>query len=810
MLKNYLTTAIRGLIKHKEYSLINILGFSLGLASVFVILLFVNEELNFDRFHSNKDRIYRINIAVTNPQSGEVSKRAVGPYRLAKELKPDFPDIPHIIRFASRGRELVQYKDKIFYEEELVFVDPDVFTVFTFPLLQGDPALALKEPYSVVITEEIATKYFGEEQPIGKTITFRDNDFKVTGIMEPLGKKPLAPTQFNFNMLVSLNAAEQLFSRIVLENWGEGSSETFVLLPEGKDPDDYQQRLAAFVESKLGSWAQFSPRLELQPLTKIYLYSQDIASFVAGGDIIYVYSFSAIALFILIIACINYMNLATARSANRAKEVGLRKVVGAQRFQLIGQFLSESIVLAILAFIFAVILVIFSLPFFNGIANTELTIDIVENGTKIFGLFFITLVVGLLAGSYPALFLSAFKPTSVLSGALKSGVKGAKFRKLLVTFQFTISIFLIVVTIVVNKQIEYARKLKLGFNKENLILLEGNPQSFRMKFDQFRTVLLNHPNILNASASSRVPPGRLRSNIGTRPEGVSEDQRVGMQTVWTYFDFIETMGFEIAAGRSFSRDYSTDGNSAFILNEAAVTRIGWTNESAIGKTFGSSEIKDWDNGQWEHKNGQVIGVLKDVHFESVHQKIVPTVYFIAPQMAWSYVIRIGPDNISETLDFIEKKWTEFNPEEIFLYSFVDERFGNLYRTEERQGRIFRVFEVLVIMVACLGLVGLASFTAEQKTKEVGIRKVVGASVNNIFFLISKEFAVLIFIAFLISSPIAWYFMDNWLQNFAYHTSLHPTVFLLAGFLSLIIFWVTVSYHTIQVALTNPADTLSHE
>ncbi|MCG8603430.1 ABC transporter permease [bacterium] len=806
MIRNYLKTAFRSLLKYKEYSLINIMGLSIGMACVILILLFVREELSFDAFHANKERIYRINISTTNPRTGNVNRRAIGPYRLAKELKPDFPDIPNIMRFSPQGRSLVQYEDKRFYELGLAFVDPEVFEVFTFPLLHGNPSTILDEPYSVVISEEIGKKYFGAEVPVGKFLTFRGNDFKVTGVLDRMPGN----TQFQFNMFASMNCAEQVFSRIVLENWGEGSCETFVMLPDDQHTQDYEKRLATFIGSKLEGWHQFSPQLELQPLSDLYLRSQDVVTFSSGGDITYVYTFSAIAMFILVIAGINFMNLATARSANRSKEIGLRKVIGAQRTQLVWQFLSESVVLSILSLVLAVLLVAISLPAFNSLAGKELTINVFQNSSLLLSLSALALFVGIVAGSYPALFLSAFQPISVLAGALQRGVKGGTLRRILVTFQFAVSIFLIVVTAVVYSQLEYASNLKLGFDKEHIVLLRGTPTAMRAKYDQFRTELLSNPNILNAAGSSRVPPGRLSSQISTRPEGVPEDERVGMQTVWTDFDFLETMGLELAAGRSFSRDYPTDAMSAFILNEAAVKRIGWTNETAIGKAFGSAEIRDWTSGQWENRDGYVIGVLKDFFFESLRKQIVPTVYFVAPYMAWNYVIRIHPQNIPETLDFIEEKWNAFNPNQPFLYSFVDEQFDNLYRAEQRQGKIFGVFATLAILVACLGLVGLASFTAEQRTKEVGIRKVLGASIGNIILLISKEFSWLVLIGFIVAAPIAWYFMSGWLQEFAYHISLGLGVFFLAGLASLVIAWLTVSYQATKVALTNPANALRYE
>lgn len=806
MFKSYFKIALRNLMKHKAYSIINVLGLGIGMACVFLIFLFVREELSFDQFHENKDRIYRLNFSTTNPETGVETIRAIGPYRLAKELAVDFSDIPALIRFAPQGRELILHEGERTWEEGLCFVDPQVFEVFTFPLIKGDPAKVLNEPFSLVISEEIAEKYFDEKDPVGQTLRFQDHDFKITGVMR---KTPDA-SQFPYNMYASMLAGPQLFSRIVLENWGEGYCETYAFLPEGMGPTDYTDRLSAFIDVKLEAWKRAFPKILMQPLPEIHLHSKNISTYIPGGDITYIYAFTAIALFILIIACINFMNLATARSANRAKEVGLRKVVGALRVQLTGQFLSESTLLAVLSFLLALTLSVVSLPLFNAISGKTMEIGVFYNAPLLAGLLAMSILVGLLAGFYPALFLSAFKPVVVLSGLAKRGVKGGWLRKGLVIFQFAVSIFLIVATAVVSRQLNYSRNIRIGFDKEQLVQLSGTPLSLRLQYEQFRAELVTHPNVINGGGSSRIPPERLRSSLTARPEGVPEDQWRGMQTIWADFDFIETMGFDIVTGRSFSREFATDAASAFILNEAAVNHIGWTNETAVGKAFGSMEIRDWDKGQWERKDGHVIGVLKEFHFESAHQMIKPVVYFIAPYMAWKYVIRIKPDNIPETLKFIESKWDQFVPDQPFVFQFVDENYDRLYRNEERQGQLFGAFAALAIFIACLGLVGLASFTAEQRTKEVGIRKVLGASIPQIMIMISREFSLLVVAAFVIAAPIAWHIMNGWLLEFAYHIRLSIWLFFFTGGLALIVTWITVGFQAAKVAMSDPVKTLRYE
>lgn len=806
MLKNYFKTALRNLWRYKGYSLINLLGLAIGLACVMLIILYVRSELSYDRFHENKDQIYLLTLQTTNPQNGETTMRAIGPYRLAKELEVDFPDFPEIIRIAPQGREGIEIGDKSYQEEHVAFVDDGVFETFTFPLVKGDPKTVLQDPYSVVITPAVAQKYFGSDDPMGKVLRIREADFKITGIMEAIPET----SQFDFDILISMNCAPQVFSKIVLENWGEGYVWTFVKTQENKMPEDYQSRLQSFTDVKLEAWKAASPRINMHPLKDLYLDSGTILGWIPGGDRTYVLAFSFIAAFILLIACINFMNLATARSGIRAKEVGLRKVVGAERSQLVIQFLSESIVLALICLVLALSLVKWSLPLFNNLADRSIQFGLMENVPLLGTFLLLAVIVGMLAGSYPALLLSGFTPINVLSGNISEGFKGTSLRKILVTFQFAISIFLIIITGIVYLQIKYCSELDVGFDKSHLLVINGTPLEMRGRYDQFRNELMSNPKIENAAASSRVPPGRLSSSLRARPEGVPEDQQRGMQTVWTDYDFIETMGFELSSGRSFRRDFPADATTGFVLNEAAVKEIGWTNEEAIDKTFGSSEIRDWDDGQWENRDGKVIGVLKDFHFESLKQEIIPTVYFIAPYMAWNYVVRIKPNDISGTIAFIENKWKEFNPDTPFEYTFVDENFSELYRNEERQGKIFGIFSGLAIFIACLGLIGLASFTAERRKKEVGVRKVLGASSLNLVLLLSREFAWLVIIAFIIAAPVGWIIMQRWLEDFAYQVTVGPGIFIVSGLFALFIAWITVSTQTARAAFSNPVKVIRNE
>ena len=805
MLRNYIKIAFRNLWRHRTYTIINILGLAIGMACVMLILLYVQSETGVDKFHANKEDIYRLNIQATNPQTGEVMERAIGPYRLAKEMAVDFDDMT-LSRFTVRGREGIIVNEVEYSEDALAFVEPNVFDVFTFPLLKGDKATALEDPYSVVLSESAAQKYFGDADPLGQTMEIRERDFSVTGIMADIPDN----SQLKFDVLVSLNCAEDVFSRIVIENWGEGSSWTFAMT-DGKRPEQYEKRLADFVGVKLEEWSNFSPKIVMQPLPELYLHSKDISTGgPPGGDIVYVYAFSFIALFILIIACINYVNLATARSSLRAREVGLRKVVGAQQKQLVGQFLSESTILAFTALALGLTIAALALPYFNQLAGKEMALNALFDTSMLGWLLLITLFVGVVAGAYPAVVLSGYKPIGTISGSINRTLKGVGLRKGLVTFQFATSIFLLIVTAVVYQQLSYCANLDLGFDRDHIVLVQGTPLEMRGSYDQFRTELLSNPQVVNSAASSRVPPGTLSSSLRARPEGVPEDEQRGMQTVWTDYDFIETMGFEMASGRSFSRDFPADAQTGFIINEAAAQDIGWSLDEAINKTFGSSEIKDWDGGQWEERDGRVIGVLKDFHFESLKEEIIPTVYFIAPYMAWNYVIRIRPERVDETINYIEGVWANHNPGIPFEYTFVDENYAELYDTEQRQGRIFALFAGLAVFIACLGLIGLASFTAERKKKELGVRKVLGASSFGLVVLLSKEFTWLVGIAFLVAAPLSWYVMDNWLQDFAYRMQLGIAVFAFAGIVSVLLAWVTVAMQTARTAYRNPVDALRYE
>jgi putative ABC transport system permease protein len=809
MLKSYVTLALRNLMRHKGYSLINIAGLSIGMTCCVLMLLLVQDEWSYDRHHQNANRIYRLAIQVQNPQTGEFRQRIMGPYRLGEALRTDVPDLAWV-RFNHR-EETLSYGEKQFAENRFFLADPNVFDVFTFPLMKGDPHTALDDPFSVVITEATAKKYFGSEEAMGKVLVLGgDHHLTVTGVLEDRPEN----IHFRFDLLGSMKAAPLLFNRLRLENWSEGSVYTYALLPPNKTVDDLSAVLQGLVDKHLGNETvtRQHASIVLMPLTDIHLYSHSRSEIEANGDIVYVYAFSAIALFVLLIACINFMNLATARSAARAREVGLRKVVGASRPQLIRQFLAESTLLSVLAMLLSLAMVELALPWFNGFVEKDLRMNYFDNPTAILGLVCIALFVGIVAGSYPALFLSHFQAVTVLKGTFRSVRSGVVFRKVLVGFQFAISTFLLIATGIIYDQITYARHIKLGYNTETVIALPSIPEGSRRNFESIKKVWLAHPGLRALALTSHFPSGRLGSNIPTQPEGIAEGQGPPMATVWVGYDFFETLGMSFSAGRVFSAEHTTDESSAFIVNEAACRELGWTASNAVGRSFGSQYLENWSDGRWKNRKGQIIGVVRDVYFESLKEPIKPMVFFLEPYMAWGVIASIQTANTDETIAFIKQKYLELYPEESFNfeYVFLDDRFDHLYRAEEKHAQIFGVFALLAIFVGCLGLFGLAAFTTEQRTKELGIRKVLGESGTGVIALLSKDFAKLILISNVFSWPAAFWVMNHWLQNFAYRIDLRVSTFLMGSALALVIALVTVGYQSIRAAIANPVVSLRYE
>lgn len=808
MLKNYFKIALRNLRKNPVYSFINIFGLALGMGVSILILLYVHYELSYDRYHEDSDRIVRVSREWFN-QNGETSLHLghVAP-PFGPLLEQDFEGtVEEAVRFFQVS-PLLRYEDKSFVENRFFFTDAEVFDVFSWEMLQGDPSTALTYPDGIVLTESAAQKYFGNEDPMGKALEFEAQgntfQFQVNGIVEDVPSN----SHFQFDFLASMEPVVQFYGGVeeMMQNYGSNNFATYLLLPEGYDYQQLQTQLPEFIDrhmaaSQHGVKASQGTQLNLWPLTDIHLHSNLDSEIEANGNIEYVYLYTAIALFILLIACINFMNLSTARSAKRAVEVGLRKVVGADRGSLVRQFIGESMILSIFALGGAVVLVSLILPYFNDFLDISLSFNIWQNATQLLGLVGVVLFVGLVAGSYPAFFLSGFQPAQVLKGSFKAEDAHQRFRSVLVVAQFTISIALIACMSVVYNQLDYMRSKDLGFNKDNIVVLPTSDQ-ITANYENIRQRLLSHSGIINVSISSRVPSGRLLDSQGTQAEVNGELQQINTRIadIHVSHNFMETFEIELAAGRDFDINLASDSTEAFILNEAATRAIGWQSpEEAIGKEF-----------RYGGRSGRIIGVTHNFNFESLHQPVVPIVFLIPQNRINNVAVKIYDNMRTETLDFLEEQWASLRSGYPFSYYFVEENFNRQYDSEERLGQIFGYFSLLAVIIAALGLFGLASFTAQQRIKEIGIRKVLGAKISQIIMLLSQKFTILVLIAFALAVPIAWIAMSQWLQGFAYRIDISIWSFLMAGGLALIVAWLTISYQSIKAALMNPVESLRTE
>ena len=791
MIRNWLKTALRIQRKSKVYSFINIAGLSIGMACCILITLYVRDELGYDKFHKKSDRIAR--VFSMEFDNGEWKNDAGTPDLLGPALAKEFPEIAGYVRFFHPpwiDKWPIFVNDRCFYEENLFFADASIFEVFTFPLVLGDHETALKELNSIVLSEETARKYFGQEDPMGKVLTIDNRvEAKVTGVARNVPRN----SHFRFDLLVSFASNPEKWA---LNNWRTHNFYTYVLFQQKSDPLEFGDKLAAFVRKHFGDVK--SEKLALQPLTDIHLHSRNIQYEMAddNGDAVYVYVLSAVAIFILLIAGINFMNLTTARSAGRAKEVGLRKVIGADRKNLIKQFLGESLVFSFLAALLALALVQSFLPAVNHLTNKDLSL--IQSHPILIGLFLIGLaaLVGILAGSYPAFFLSAFRPAGVLRGRFGTGSRGILFRRILVIAQFSISVVLVVGTLVISKQLRYCQNKNLGFVKENVFVLPVRDMRARANFQSLKNALLLDPEIINLTGSEAVP-GRSVGVRGMLPEGNSWNPR---NSLFVSYDFFETYGIEIKEGRGFSLDFPSDRDDAYIINEAAVKDFGWN--SPIGKRL------IWRGDR--NGKGYVIGVVADFHYKSLHQAIEPLVIQLDPH-ACSYVsIRIKTAHVLETMSRIQKTWQAVNPNRPFEYFFLDQNYDRLYRSEKRTGKLFGYFTFLALFISGLGLFGLVSYAAEQRTKEIAVRKVLGASLPNIMSLLSQELILWVLASNVIAWPVAYYAMSRWLQNFAFRTNIGLGTFILAAVSTLIIAFLTIGFQTFRAALANPVDSLRFE
>ena len=787
MFKNYFKVALRNIRRHPGYSIINIAGLAIGLACCLFILIWVLDELNYDKFHENAPYLYR--VEENQYYSGRVYHVTVTPYPLAPAIKADFPEIIEATQYVGVGGQLIRYGEKAFFETGIRAVAPAFFRMFTFPFVKGDSNTALDDPFSLVISEEMAEKYFGEEDPIGKVFSVNNTyDMKVSGVMKNVPNN----SYLQFDMVIPYALLEKVGA--VSDSMGSNSILTFVQLQKGASLQQINDKIRGFIKKHVPDSVT---DLELALYSKIHLhqyfgYGRDM------GQIKYVYIFSVIALFVLMIACINFMNLSTARSANRAKEVGVRKVVGALKSHIIRQFYGESVIYAFIALVFAVIIVVLLMSPFNNLSGKELSLGILGNWMILAGFIGVTLFTGLVAGSYPALFLSSFQPVWVIKGNLKSGAGSSLFRRILVVVQFALSIFLIIGTVVVYNQLHYMKNRDIGYDKEHLVYIPMRGQTGRF-YEALKNALVRDPRILNVTGSNHRPSNIGSNSGGANWDGKDPDQVVLIGISSVDYDYIETIGIELKEGRSFSKEYGTDQTEAFIVNEEVAKLMG--KESVAGENF-----------SFAGRDGNIIGVMKNFHYYSVRNKIEPLAIYLRPAaQGFSYtLIRIAPENISASLDFVKDTWQKVVPDFPFEYRFLVEDFEYYYRSEERMGGLLKYFSILAVFIACLGLFGLASFTAEQRTKEIGIRKVLGASASQITLLLCREFFVLVLLANIISWPVAYFVMRNWLQDFAYRTSLGMLTFVLTMVLALIIALLTVSFQAVKAAVANPVDALKYE
>jgi putative ABC transport system permease protein len=801
MLGNYLKTAVRNLWKRKSFSFINIVGLAIGMAVSFLILLYVLNELTYDRFHENYRNIYR--MATKIEAQGRRLEVASVPAPLGPAMVDQFPEVIRAARFREYGTRILSYEEKLFEESGIYHADPDLFDLLTISIVRGNPKSWLRAPFTMVITEEVAEKYFGEEDPIGKTIKM---DNRYTYAIEGVVRKMPENSHFKFNMIGSISTLDQV--RGDLSMWMGFNYRTYILLEGNPSLEEITQKYNQLLMANMpDQFKQLGAEVEvfLQSLADIHLHSHLEGELEPPGNPAFIRILTTIALFILLIACINFMNLSTAQSSHRAREVGMRKVLGAHRRKLIGQFLGESLLLSFFSLALATIFVYFLLPVFNQLVSKHLVFNPAQNGIILLGLFAVTFVVGILAGAYPAFFLSSFVPLEVLKSRFKAGKGHRYFRDSLVSLQYIISITLICSTFVIFYQLHHVKNRDLGFDKEQIavILLRGEAVA---KHDVFKNEILRLPGVVKVACSSTVP-SRGRSETMFSFEGIAQKKQV-LPIMEVDPDYLATMGMELAAGRNFSLDHPGD-NKAMILNETLVEQLGW--DEPLGKTVMMMDLADYEDPEkgFVEVPYTVIGVVKDFHFESLHEKIRGHLMKMSGEVG-RISVKLLPENIPESLGAIEKIWQKLEPTYPFQYIFLDESFDRLYRSEQRMGQIFIAFTLMAIFISCLGLFGLAAFTAEQRTKEIGIRKVLGASVSNVVLLLSRDFAKWVILANVVAWPVAYLAMNKWLQNFAYRISLGAWMFVLSGAIALFIALVSISTKAIRAAVANPADSLRYE
>lgn len=795
MYKNYLTITFRVFNRERLYSLINLSGLAIGFACCIIIYLFIADELSYDKFHNNSNRMYR--VAAAYMRQGQWEPYASNAWKTAEIIKNNYSEIEKLVRFRPDDNTLFEYGDKRIVENTFAWVDENFLDVFNFPLTQGNAADALKGPNKVVISESAAAKYFGTEEPLGKAFTLSDYpiQLQVSGVMKDMPSN----SHFHFNILISGETSRQVVPEELYTSVGWDSQYVYILLKEGEDAARMEATFPDFINKNLDFFNSENFKLFLQPLESIHLQSNIGTELEANGSMTRVVTFSVIAVFILVIACVNYMNLTTARALRRAKEVGMRKMLGAKKPDLLGQFLTESFIMTIIAGILAVFLCFLFLPQFNAFSGKSISRSVFTVPEVATGLLISMLVIALVSGLYPAVMLSSFKPLSNIKSGTSSGGKFAiAFRKGLVLFQFAISIGLIAASAIVFKQWNFMKNKELGITKDQVLAVSLQTMD-RQKIQTFADELLSFPQISKVGFSNMKMPGWISNSTNYAAQDTDADTEANksMKVIRIDYDFITTVEAQLVEGRNFSREFPVDTISSIIVNESALVQLGW--KEAVGKWF-----------QFGGTRFNVIGVVKDFHFESVHRKIPPTIFLFSPRrLNWAYV-KISGAGIPETIKHIEKTYSKYVSNREFSYSFLDEDITRQYEAEQKFTEVFSIFTGLAIIIACLGTFGLISFSAERKAKEIGIRKILGASIGNLSFLLVKEFLLLLVIASAIASPTAYYFLNNWINGFNYHTTIDALPFIIATMLAVLIVLLTTGFRALKAAMVNPVNSLRDE
>ncbi|MGN6298446.1 MAG: ABC transporter permease [Ginsengibacter sp.] len=816
MIKNYLKIAWRNLMKNKVFSLINIVGLSTGLACCMLISLYILNETSYDRYQKNADNIYQVGTEFRGV--GDIKKLPNTPAAMGEIMKSVFPEIQQttrLVRLFGEDKTLLQYTPpnnavKSFYETKGYLADSTFFRMFTYNFIAGDPSTALSNPNSVVLSEEIAKKIFGNQPALHKIIhisssTNGDHDFEVTGVFKPINK----PSHIDGRFFLSTMGGDvaQMIKNAGTNLANNNMYYTYLLLAPGADPKKLEAQFPAFIDKYAGKELKavgFQKVQYLVSLKDIHLHSGSDADVTPSGSVTYLYILASIALFTLLIACINFMNLATARSSKRSSEVGIRKVLGAEKKLLITQFLGESVMMSLIAFVFAILFTELLIPAFNSVSGKNLSLNF-SNITIVVAFLLLSILTGLLAGSYPAFYLSSFKPAKVLKGKFSNSLAAVSLRKGLVIFQFVISVVLIVASVVISQQMAYLRSADLGFEQERQIVIPLRSANAKKIYSSFRDELLKQSTISNVGASAFYPGITNYSDIILYKQGESMQQGKDVRMNYVDTRFLQTLHITPVAGRLFSDDFRSDTSKAIILNEKAIKELGFasTQESIGKKLFFDFQGKNYDF--------DIVGVVKDFHYEDLHLPITPYAFQLSLQPQYNYmIVHAKAGDINNILASVKNSWHNLNPSEPFEYNFLDEDFQKNYDAENRLSAIVGYFTAIAILISCLGLLGLAIFSAEQRTKEIGVRKVLGASVSSIVALLSKDFLKLVALAVLIASPLAWFAMNKWLQSFAYRIHINWTIFAITALAALLIASITISFQAIKAAIANPVKSLRSE